>query len=146
MSVANSLANVYLVEDSYGDIVLTKAILKANRLKLELFVFRDGEEVIAQLKDCEDDKKPDLVLLDINLPKVGGVQVMHYMNDHSWGHVPIFIISGSRADADKEITAELGAQHYLKKPLDLPQLREAIEPLTNIILLQKDDAWQLFRA
>jgi CheY-like chemotaxis protein len=145
VSATDTLARVYLVEDSYGDIVLTKAILKAERFFLNLFVFRDGVEVIAQLENCPEDERPDLVLLDFNLPKVSGVEVMEYMNENLWSDVPVLVITGSEAKTDRELMSSLGATCFLKKPLDLPQLISVVEPLPNINVLQRGQDWLLQR-
>ena len=146
MSTNNSLANVYLVEDSYGDIVLTKAILKTEKFKLNLFILRDGAAVIDQLEDCPSDKEPDLILLDFNLPKVDGVEVMEYLSTGPWRKIPVLIVSGSNAQVDKDQMVGLGAKHYLKKPFDPHQLMRAVQPLTNIKFESIEGEWHLLRA
>jgi CheY-like chemotaxis protein len=117
--------NVLLVEDNPADINLVEEALEEARLDCHLHIMRDGVRAIEFLDrlDSElDHPPPDVVLLDLNLPKVGGEEVLKRvrMSPKCEG-VKVLIISSSDVPADRERVMQLGANDYFRKPSDLAQ-------------------------
>jgi two-component system, chemotaxis family, response regulator Rcp1 len=108
---------ILLVEDNEADVWLFKEALNALGSPHDLEVARDGEEAIARLKQA--DKPPDLILLDINMPKVDGFEVLSFVrSDARLCIIPVIILSSSRDDRDVRRAHELGANSYLCKTVD----------------------------
>jgi CheY-like chemotaxis protein len=128
---------VLLVEDSPGDVRLTKeAFLDANRL-IDLRVANDGVEAMAYLRRegaHSDAPRPDLILLDLNLPRMDGREVLaHIKEDDSLKRIPTVILTTSEAEIDIVRSYQLQANAYLSKPVQL----EAFETLVKSI----NDFW-----
>ncbi len=137
-------AKVFLVEDSQSDIVLTKAMMKTRRIHFHMDVFRDGSEIISFLENATDDKYPDLILLDYNLPKVSGAQVLEFLRSApTLAHIPVVICSGSEADDDLSNALQLGASAYMVKPLDEHKLEDATSVISTLEFVQIDNGWLL---
>ena len=117
--------NVLLVEDNPADINLVEEALEEARLDCHLHIMRDGVRAIEFLERLDaqmDDPSPDVVLLDLNLPMIGGEEVLKRvrMSPKCIG-VKVLIISSSDVPADRERVMQLGANDYFRKPSDLAQ-------------------------
>lgn len=113
---------IFLVEDNEGDIVLTKEALKEGKVRNEIAVARDGAEAIQMMEDWhkEDNFLPDLILLDVNLPKMNGHEVLARLKqDHRFRHVPIVMLTTSSAETDIAKSYENHANCYITKPVEL---------------------------
>jgi len=112
---------ILLVEDNQADVVLTKAALHDAGLNYALHVARDGEKALAFLRRkgrYSGMKQPDIVLLDLNLPRVDGHQVLAEMKaDPALKHIPVIVLSGSINDQDMRRAYEEQAAKYLVKPV-----------------------------
>lgn len=121
----NKKPNVLLVEDNPADINLVEEALEEARLDCRLHIMRDGLRAIEFLDrlDAEPDQpRPDVVLLDLNLPKVGGEEVLKRVRlSPRCEGVKVLIISSSNVPADRERLMNLGANDYFRKPSDLAQ-------------------------
>ena len=129
--------DVLLVEDNPGDVrLMVEAFRDANR-SIRLHVAYDGVEAIAFLRRegaHADAPRPDFILLDLNLPRMDGREVLaHIKKDDSLRTIPTVILTTSEADADILKSYELNANAYLKKPVTL----EAFESLVKSI----NDFW-----
>src|SRR5579864_8221803 len=117
--------NVLLVEDNPADIDLVEEALEEAQFDCLLNIMRDGVRAIEFLErlDAEPDHSPpDLVLLDLNLPKVGGEEVLKRVRmSPKCGGVKVLIISSSDAVGDRERMMKLGASDYFRKPSGLAQ-------------------------
>jgi CheY-like chemotaxis protein len=117
--------NVLLVEDNPADINLVEEALEEARLDCRLHVMRDGMRAIEFLErlDAEPDHPPpDVVLLDLNLPKINGEEVLKRVRmSPKCVDVKVLIISSSNVPADRERMMSLGASDYFRKPSDLAQ-------------------------
>ena len=128
---------ILLIEDNPGDVDLTKFALKKAKMVNNVSVAIDGEDAMAfprrEGKHAEA-PRPDLVLLDINLPKKSGMEVLAEMKtDDGLRRIPVIILTTSEAEADIIKAYDLHANSYVAKPVDLGQFMEAIRSL--------DDFW-----
>jgi two-component system, chemotaxis family, response regulator Rcp1 len=112
-----------LVEDNPADVVLVREALGHYQVSHTLTVVPDGEEAIHLIErleaasQSEDALLPDIVLLDLNLPKRGGFDVLKRMRASArWSRVPVMVLSSSDAQQDKERASSLGVTRYIVKP------------------------------
>lgn len=125
---------ILLVEDSPGDVRLTQVALKRAEVQSVLHVARNGEEALEFLKGCletEGAALPDMVLTDLNMPVMGGLELLRHMKeDPNLRRIPVVILSTSDAPRDIEQSYELNASCYVRKPVELDgflQVMKAIE-------------------
>ncbi len=122
--------NILLVEDNAGDIRLVKEGLKERKLYHNLHVVEDGEKAMEFLRQ-EDEfsgaPRPDLVLLDLNLPRKDGREVLSEIkNDMKLKNIPIIVLTTSDAEQDIMKTYEHHANCYVTKPVDFEQFNMVI--------------------
>jgi chemotaxis family two-component system response regulator Rcp1 len=113
---------IVLVEDNFGDVGLVRSALVEHGIKSQLTVFRDGQEALEFIDqvDTGSSSCPDLVILDLNLPKVNGREVLKRIRlSPVFGDIPVVILSSSDAGKDRQETAALGASRYIRKPSTL---------------------------
>ena len=114
---------VLLVEDNPGDVRLTREAFKDAKVHLEMHVVNDGVEAIEflhQRGEYEDSPRPDLILLDLNLPRKDGRDVLAEVKaDPSLKSIPVVILTTSASDVDIESSYLLHANCYITKPVDL---------------------------
>jgi CheY-like chemotaxis protein len=124
---------VLLVEDNEGDVRLTQEALKEGKLFVHLNVARDGLEAIAFLHRVgvyEQAPVPDLILLDLNLPKKDGREVLQEIKgDPALMHIPVVVLTTSAADNDVVTTYGLHANCYITKPVDMEQFVKVVQLL-----------------
>ncbi len=129
---------ILLVEDNQGDIRLTKEALKDSKLLIKLEVVTDGVEAMKFLhKEGKygDKDTPDLILLDLNLPKKNGRQVLSEIKaDDNLKIIPVVILTTSRNEEDVLATYGLHANCYVNKPLDLDQFLTIVEKIEEFWL------------
>lgn len=115
--------DILLVEDNPGDVRLTKEALKENKVVNELHVASDGEEAMKFLrrsKGYEDKPRPDLILLDLNIPKLDGREVLREIKyDDSLKRIPVIILTTSKLEEDILKAYNLHANCYISKPINL---------------------------
>ncbi len=108
-----------LVEDNDPDVYVIRELLLLCPVPIDLHVVRDGAAALAYLDD-EKNPCPELVLLDLNLPKLGGIDVLRRMrNGVRCGRTPVIVVSSSDSETDRNAAQNLGAQAYFRKPSDL---------------------------
>lgn len=119
---------ILLVEDNPDDEALTRRALEKHRLKNELIVARDGQEALDYL--LGGNRLPQLVLLDLKLPKIDGLEVLRRMRaDDRTKFVPVVILTSSNEERDLMAGYSLGANSYVRKPVDFTQFTEAARQL-----------------
>jgi CheY-like chemotaxis protein len=127
---------ILLVEDNPADVHLTLTALRDARSSSEVHVVVDGEEALAFLKregDHVDAPRPDLVFLDLNLPKVDGYEVLRAMKvDPVLRRIPVVAISGSKSDIDIARAYDEQISAYLVKPPDVSEYFAAIRSLKEL--------------
>ena len=117
---------ILLVEDSPSDAELTMEALRLGSLRNPLSIVEDGVEAISYLRRGSA-PRPDLILLDLNLPRMGGREVLTEMKgDTDLQQIPVVVLTASQSDRDVLDTYKLGAGCYLTKPLDFGQFLEAV--------------------
>ena len=139
--------DVLLVEDNPGDARLAQEALAENKLKLNLHVVRDGEQALAFVNregEYEDAPTPDLVLLDLNLPRKSGREVLASIkNDPALKRLPVVVLTSSQAEQDILESYNLHANCYIQKPLDFEQFMTVVKNVGNfwfsIVKLPKRD-------
>lgn len=121
---------ILLVEDNPGDIRLTREALKDAKVRNHLSVVMDGAEAIAYLRKEGKHRnaiQPDLILLDLNLPKRNGREVLENIKgDEALRHIPVVILTTSQAEQDVIAGYRLHANAYVTKPVDLEQFLKVV--------------------
>ena len=114
---------ILLAEDNVGDILLVQQALEEHQIPHELHVVKDGGEAldfVARMGQPGEPPCPDIVLLDLNLPKADGSQVLSALRKHpECARTPVIAVTSSDAVRDRARMAELGVDRYFKKPSDL---------------------------
>ncbi|MBX3203865.1 MAG: response regulator [Labilithrix sp.] len=138
---------ILLVEDNEADEKLTIRALKKSNIANEVVVARDGEEALDYLFGTgahagrDTSAAPALTLLDLNLPKLGGLDVLRRMRaDDRTRRLPVVMLTSSREDEDVIRSYDLGANAYVRKPVDFGQFAEATKTLGLFWLLLNETA------
>lgn len=126
---------ILLVEDSPSDVSLTQEGLKGSRVRNRLSVVSDGEQAICFLErkqPFEQAPRPHLILLDLNLPKLNGREVLaRIRKDPSLKYIPVVILTTSDAESDIRASYELQANSYVSKPVGFQQFMHAIKTIES---------------
>ncbi|MER6287096.1 MULTISPECIES: response regulator [Streptomyces] len=135
---AASPIDVLLVEDDPGDELMTREAFEDNKIGNTLHVVRDGEEALDFLYrrgDHTDAPEPDLILLDLNLPKYDGRQVLEKIkSDPELAHIPVVVLTTSAAEEDILRSYKLHANAYVTKPVDLDQFIAAVRQIDDFFV------------
>lgn len=123
--------HILLVEDDPNDILLFEKALSTKNFPIELVVVRDGEKAISYLSgngEAQGCPVPDMVLLDLKLPRKSGFEVLEWIKNHpSLRTIPVIIFSSSKQNQDLKTAYSLGANSYLVKPTGFAELNKLIE-------------------
>ncbi|MCL4500683.1 MAG: response regulator [Deltaproteobacteria bacterium] len=129
---------ILMVEDNPGDVRLTVEALKEGKVRNILHTVEDGEEALKFLRRNESYAKaprPDLILLDLNLPKMNGREVLaEIKTDPDLRRIPVVILTVSKAEQDILKTYDLHANCYINKPVDLEQFLTVVQSIENFWL------------
>jgi len=129
---------ILLVDDNPGDVRLTLEALRDSKIQNHLHVAKDGVEAIAFLRrkgEYADAPHPDLILLDLNLPKMDGPEVLaEIKEDTALKHIPVVILTGSKDVEDITKTYNLHANCYVTKPIDLDQFIKVVTSVRDFWL------------
>ncbi len=138
MRVSVNTFNILLVEDSQGDIRLIKESLNEGKLRHQLHVVMDGEEAMDFLRrkgKYSEALRPDLILLDLNLPRKDGREVLaEVKSDSELKNIPIVILTTSDAEQDILMTYEHHANCYITKPVNLEDFIHVIKSIEDFWL------------
>ncbi|MQS06718.1 response regulator [Streptomyces sp. IF17] len=130
--------DVLLVEDDPGDELMTREAFEDNKIGNTLHVVRDGEEALDFLYRRgahPDAPRPDLILLDLNLPKYDGRQVLQQIkSDAELAHIPVVVLTTSAAEEDILRSYKLHANAYVTKPVDLDQFIAAVRQIDDFFV------------
>ena len=119
---------ILLVEDNPDDVELTLRVFKKHNLVNKIIVARDGEEALNILfKVSKENHKPDLILLDLKLPKVDGLEVLRKVKSHSKTQlIPVIILTSSKEESDLVKSYSLGVNSYIRKPVNFEKFTEVV--------------------
>lgn len=137
---------ILLVEDNPGDVILTKGAFSSAKLANNIYVAEDGEEAINflnKLGDFKDAVTPDIILLDLNLPKKDGIDVLQEIKaTPSIQRLPVVILTSSKADQDVLKTYNLHANSYITKPVNLEKFIDVVKAIEDfwfsVVVLPND--------
>lgn len=135
--------DILLIEDNPDDVMLTLRALAKNNIRNEVVVARDGEEALAFLlpTDGSVPLHPALILLDVNLPKLGGLDVLRRIRaDDSTAALPVVVLTTSNEERDIIDSYRLGANSYVRKPVVFGEFVEAARVLGLYWLLVNQPA------
>ena len=135
MSANDKIIEVLLVEDSETDAELTLEALKQGKLENSIHHVKDGEEAMQYLRregEFSDAVRPDLILLDLNMPKLDGREVLKRIRqDESLKCIPVVVLTTSSHDKDILESYGLAANSYIVKPVDLHCFFEVVKQIEN---------------
>jgi DNA-binding response OmpR family regulator len=118
-------ARVALIEDNPGDVLLIREALREEGLDVDLMHFHDGDEAWASLN--RQAEAPQLILLDLNLPRVDGSLLLRQIRAHPvLSQVPIAILTSSQSPADEEEVLSMGAERFIRKPSGLEEFLTSV--------------------
>ena len=132
---------VLVVEDNPNDVAIIKRAMRKSDVKCELYFARDGAEALDflyQQGDFEDAPRPDLILLDLNLPKIKGLEVLEKVKaDEHLRRLPVIVLTISEREEDMVKAYDSGAASYMTKPVDSKDFERLIQTV--------QDYWQIAR-
>ena len=130
--------NILLVEDDQNDILAVQRAFQKNEISNPLFVVENGEEALDYLNnrgnfaDAERAPRPDLILLDINMPRMNGIEFLAILRrDEQFKTIPVVILTSSKREWDKFESYKLGVNSYIIKPVDFDKFADAILMINN---------------
>lgn len=129
---------ILLVEDNPGDVRLTQEAVREAKIRNTLNVVNDGEQAIAYVRrqgEYADRPRPDLILLDLNLPRKDGREVLQDLkSDPDLHRIPVVVLTSSEAEQDILRTYDLYANAYVTKPVDLEQFMHVVSSIQDFWL------------
>ena len=129
---------ILLVEDDPGDVLMTTEALADSKIANRLHVVNNGEEALAFLRQegqYETSPRPDLVLLDLNLPRMDGREVLEIVkNDAALRRIPIVVLTTSDAEEDVVRSYDLHANAYVTKPVDFEQFVGVVRQIDDFYI------------
>jgi len=127
--------HVLLVDDDPEDIELTLEVLEMAKMKLKVSTASDGVEALEFLNNCKNDQSvefPDLILLDLNMPRMNGHETLtEIKKDALLKRIPIVVLTTSRSETDIEKTYAEGVSCYVTKPVGLKEFQSVVEAVNN---------------
>ncbi|MDP2261897.1 MAG: response regulator [Hydrogenophaga sp.] len=124
-----SLPPILLVEDNPMDLDLTLRAFSKKKFSNTIQIARDGEEALAFLPRWDaGEPLPAVILLDINMPKINGLEVLQQLKDHPlYRRIPVVMLTSSREDRDLKTAYDLGVNSYIEKPVSFTKFIEVAE-------------------
>ncbi|HAX20925.1 MAG TPA: two-component system response regulator [Hydrogenophaga sp.] len=129
MNTSAAMPPILLVEDNPMDLDLTLRAFSKKKFANQIQVARDGEEALAFLPRWEaGEALPAVILLDINLPKVNGLEVLRQLKAHErYRRIPVVVLTSSREDRDLKTAYDLGVNSYIEKPVNFSKFMDVVE-------------------
>lgn len=140
-AMADTLRRLLVIEDSDGDVFLIKRALQENNIPVDVTVCRDGESALRHLNLSEVDSPPDAIIIDLALPRIEGLDVLHkILNRPAYVGTPIMVFTSSPSPSDKHRVELLAGARYVQKPSGLESfLREVAENVKSMFAERKDE-------
>ncbi len=130
--------DIVIIEDNRHDVEMILDAFRESGIKPSTLIFSDGVEAARNFFDptgkffSEESKPPRLILLDLKLPKINGMEVLKLLKtDEKTKNIPVIVFTSSNEERDKAESYKLGANSYLVKPLDADQFAAYIKQITN---------------
>ena len=124
-----SIKSILLIEDDIVDVMSVKRALKDINVTNPLYHVENGVEALEFLRDKEK-PRPTIILLDLNMPKMGGIEFLSVMKkDEKIRRIPVIVLTTSQAEYDKIQSYDLGVAGYMIKPVDYQQFMEVIRAM-----------------
>jgi len=141
-------AELLLIEDNHGDVLLVREAFSSAKIRNNLSVANDGEQALSMLRRQGSHGKhprPDLILLDLNLPRMDGREVLQTIkNDPGLLRIPVIVLTSSKAEIDVLKTYDLRANGYIVKPVTFERLQEIVASLEafwfSVVVLAHESA------
>ncbi len=134
--IAGRAIEVLHVEDNLGDATLLKQVVKTAGFPMHLHAVPNGEEAIAFLKQENPHSsapRPDVILLDLKLPRKSGMTVLTEIRQNSqWANLPVIVLTNSESDLDMDWATRLNAKSYMVKPMELQEFGKLVDMLREI--------------
>ncbi|MFC7290557.1 response regulator [Hirschia litorea] len=135
MNRTSKLADILLIEDNDGDIELTREAFEEAKFRNTLHITKDGDaamDFLFRRNGYEDAPRPDIVLLDLNLPKTDGREILEAIkNSSDLKRIPVIVLTSSQADKDIISSYDLHANCYIVKPVDALKFMEVVQQVEN---------------
>jgi two-component system, chemotaxis family, response regulator Rcp1 len=112
------MPQVLLAEDNAADVYLIREALREYGVVCDLCVAPDGQEVL-QILERPDDGALRLIILDLNLPRHDGIEILERLRKTALNHIPVVVLTSSDSQRDRQLAMQLGAAHFLRKPSEL---------------------------
>ncbi len=134
MAENNKIMNILLVEDNPDDVQIAKRAFKQANLSNQLYVVRDGQEAIdflfhkGKYQAFVQAFRPELILLDINMPKINGIDVLKEIkNNNELRSIPVIMLTVSKRDEDITMSYNYGCNSFIQKPIDFDKFVEIVK-------------------
>jgi two-component system, response regulator len=132
-------AKIFIVEDNDPDVFLVEETLRSQGIPAQIQRCHDGEEAIQALSQIRQSHMPDLIIIDLNLPKVTGLEILkHVRSLKQLDGVPVLILTSSHSKTDRALSVQLGADAYIAKPPTLPEFLSSVGSGLRILLERSD--------
>jgi chemotaxis family two-component system response regulator Rcp1 len=140
--VINATPTILLAEDNPADVYLIREALREHGVQCNIREASDGREVLGFLSpDIAGDHGLDLIILDLNLPRHDGIEILQHLRDNSgFAHVPVVVLTSSDSPRDRSVATELGAHRYLRKPSTLSEFLSLGSVFRDLLGQSKSDA------
>jgi CheY-like chemotaxis protein len=125
-----NLLNILLVEDDPDDVELLLEALHDNNVEFLMEPIKEGDKVLPYLEVCN--KLPDIIILDLNLPKMHGREVLISLKASRFNHIPVVILTTSSSKEDMEFCLRSGADKFLSKPATVEGFNQTVMAITQI--------------
>jgi len=129
------MPEILLAEDNPADVYLIRESLKEHGVQCILHVVPDGKEVMRIVSGEDGAAVPlvDLVILDLNLPRHDGIEILHRLRESALSHVPVVVLTSSDSPRDRQVATELGAARFLRKPSSLEEFLSLGAEFRNLL-------------
>jgi DNA-binding response OmpR family regulator len=131
----NPVHTLLIIEDCAGDVLLTQQAMAELQISVRITVARDGEQALIMLSD--QDFRPDLIILDLNIPRVTG---LGFLQRYRQRDVPIVVFSSSQNTIEIQQALELGAREYVEKPSNLEAFNAVLRGMIRKWVLREGEA------
>ncbi len=122
MANPNTPVRVLIVEDNDADVFLVEEALRSQGLMAQIERCQDGEEALVALGSVDEMRMPDIIIVDLNIPKVNGLEILKYARSlKQLDSIPVLVLTSSQSRLDRTRSLQLGARAFISKPPTLPE-------------------------